>query len=40
MTNGEINQEFRFLLGPGFNWTLPHSNRNIDNNVIKILAIV
>ena len=40
MTNGELNQELRFLLGPGLNSTSPHSNRNIDSNVIEIATIV
>ena len=40
MTNGELNQELRFLLDPGLNSTSPHSNRNIDRNVIEIAAIL
>ena len=33
-----INQtkSYIFLLGLGFNFTSPHSNRNIDSNVIEI----
>ena len=40
MTNGEIKPRVVFLVGPGFNSTSPHSKRNIDINVIEILAIV
>ena len=36
----KLNQELRFLVGPGFNSTSPHSNRNIDSHVIEIPAIV
>ena len=34
------DQELRFLLGPGFSSTSPHSNRNSDSNVVDIPAIV
>ena len=36
----KLNQGLRFLLGPGFSSTSPHSNRNIDSNVIEIPAVV
>ena len=36
----KLNQELIFLLGSGLNSTSPHSKRNIDSNMIEILAIV
>ena len=36
----KLNKELRFLLGSGFSSMSPHSNRNIDSNVIEIPAIV
>ena len=36
----KLDQELRFLLGPGFSSTSPQSNRNSDSNVIEIPAIV
>ena len=40
MKNGEMKPRVTFLVGPGFNSTSPHSNRNINGNVIEILASV
>ena len=36
----KLDQEFHFLLGPGFSSTSPYSNRNSDSKVIEILAIM
>ena len=36
----KLNQELRFLVGPGFNSTSPQSNRNIVSNVTEVPAIV
>ena len=40
MTNGEIRPRVTFLVGPGFNSSSMHINRNIDSNVIEVPAIV
>ena len=36
----KLDQELRFLLGPGFSSSSPQSNRNSDSNVIEIPAVV
>ena len=35
----KLNQELRFLLGPGFSSALLHSNKNIDSSVIEVPAL-